>query len=75
MILGSAALILVQKATGLRRAAFGGLIVPIASEWWRFLTAPFAYIDLGYLFVVAVALAIFGGRPRAAPRQRRHRRC
>jgi membrane associated rhomboid family serine protease len=34
--------------------------VPIEGEWWRYLTAPFAYIDVGYLFVVAVALAIFG---------------
>ena len=60
MILGSAGLILVQKATAYGVASFGGLIVPLRDEWWRYLTAPFAYTDLGYLFVVAVALAIFG---------------
>ena len=60
VILGSAGVILVQKATGYSVASFGGLIVPLRDEWWRFLTAPFAYVDLGYLFVVAVALAMFG---------------
>jgi membrane associated rhomboid family serine protease len=58
-ISGSAALLLVQKATGDPLQTFGGLIVPIQDEWWRVLTAPFAYVDVGYLFVVAVALAIF----------------
>jgi membrane associated rhomboid family serine protease len=57
---GSAALILVQKATAYGVASFGGLVVPGREEWWRFLSAPFAYTDLGYLFVIAIALAIFG---------------
>jgi membrane associated rhomboid family serine protease len=60
VILGSACLILVQKATAYGVVSFGGLIVPLRDEWWRFLSAPFAYVDLGYLFVVAIALAIFG---------------
>ncbi len=60
MILGSAGLILLQKATAYRVDSFGGVIVPFRDEWWRFLTAPFAYADLGYLFAVAIALAIFG---------------
>jgi membrane associated rhomboid family serine protease len=59
VILGSAALLLVQKATGDVLATFGGIVVPFEDEWWRFLTAPFAYVDVGYLFVVAVGLAIF----------------
>ncbi|HEX2393116.1 MAG TPA: rhomboid family intramembrane serine protease [Solirubrobacterales bacterium] len=58
-ILGSAVLLLVQKATGNAIGSFGGLVVPLEEQWWRYLTAPFAYIDVGYLFVVAVALAIF----------------
>ena len=58
-ILISAVLLLVQKASGDPLSAFGGLIVPLHGEWWRFLTAPFAYVDVGYLFVVAVGLAIF----------------
>jgi membrane associated rhomboid family serine protease len=58
-ILGSALLLLVQKATGDSLSTFGGLLIPAEGEWWRFLTAPFAYVDVGYLFVVAVGLAIF----------------
>jgi membrane associated rhomboid family serine protease len=59
-ILGPALLLLVQKASGAELSTFGGLAVPIDGEWWRYLTAPFAYVDVGYLFVVAVGLAIFG---------------
>jgi len=58
-ILGPAALILVQKASGDPLSTYGGIVVPFADQWWRFLAAPFAYIDVGYLFVVAVGLAIF----------------
>ncbi len=58
-ILGSAALLLIQKATGDAISSFGGLVIPGEDQWWRFLTAPFAYLDVGYLFVVAVGLAIF----------------
>ncbi len=59
IVFGSAALLLVQKASGNPLSSFGGLLVPLESQWWRFLTAPFVYVDVGYLFVVAVALAIF----------------
>jgi len=58
-ILCSAVLLLVQKASGDPLQTFGGLILPIEGDWWRLLTAPFAYVDVGYLFVVAVALALF----------------
>ncbi|MGE5282014.1 MAG: rhomboid family intramembrane serine protease [Chloroflexota bacterium] len=58
-ILGPAVVILLQKATGSALDAYGGIVVPFADQWWRFLTAPFAYVDVGYLFVVAVGLAIF----------------
>ena len=60
MIAASATLLLVQKLTGDPLGSFGGLIVPLQDQWWRFFTAPFAYLDVGYLFVVAVGLAIFG---------------
>jgi membrane associated rhomboid family serine protease len=59
VILGSALLLLIQKATGDTLATYGGLIVPFGGEWWRYLTAPFAYVDVGYLFVIAIGLAIF----------------
>jgi membrane associated rhomboid family serine protease len=56
----SALLLLLQKASGNPLTSFGGLVVPIEQQWWRYLTAPFAYLDVGYMFVIAVALAIFG---------------
>ncbi|HUC01194.1 MAG TPA: rhomboid family intramembrane serine protease [Solirubrobacterales bacterium] len=59
VILGSAILLIVQKATGYGLISFGGVIVPIENDWWRYLTAPFAYSDIGYLFVVSLGLAIF----------------
>lgn len=59
VILGSALLLLVQKASGDPLSTFGGLIVPLENDWWRLVTAPFAYVDVGYLFVVALGLAIF----------------
>jgi membrane associated rhomboid family serine protease len=60
-ILGPAALLLVQKAGGNSLATYGGIVVPLYDQWWRNFTAPFTYGDVGYLFVVAVALAIFAG--------------
>jgi len=58
-ILGPAVLLLIQKAAGNEISTYGGIVVPLADQWWRFLTAPFAYTDVGYLFVVAIGLAIF----------------
>jgi len=60
VVLASAILLLIQKATGYGLVSFGGVIVPLEDDWWRYLSAPFAYLDVGYLFVVAIALAIFG---------------
>lgn len=59
-ILVPAVLLIAGQATGRSVAALGGLTVPVEGEWWRYLTAPFAYTDVGYLFVVAIGLAIFG---------------
>jgi len=60
IILASAILLLVQKASGDSIETFGGFVLPIEDQLWRVFTAPFAYTDVGYLFVVAVGLAIFG---------------
>lgn len=65
-ILGSAALLLAREASGNSLSGFGGLVVPVYDEWWRYLTAPFVYADVGSLFVVALGLAIF-----ALPLERR----
>jgi membrane associated rhomboid family serine protease len=59
VILGSAILLLIQKATGYALGSFGGLVIPFEEDWWRYFSAPFAYVDVGFLFVVSLALAIF----------------
>ncbi|MSO41925.1 MAG: rhomboid family intramembrane serine protease [Solirubrobacterales bacterium] len=38
----------------------GAIAGPVGSEWWRYITAPFAYADTGYLFVVCLGVVIFG---------------
>ena len=58
-ILGPAVLLLVQRAADLFPSEVGAIVGPVGSEWWRYLAAPFVYDDLGYLFVVAVAVAVF----------------
>jgi membrane associated rhomboid family serine protease len=58
-ILGPAALLLVQRAADLFPSEAGAIVGPVGSEWWRYLAAPFVYDDLGYLFVIAVAVAVF----------------
>ncbi|MEX2107383.1 MAG: rhomboid family intramembrane serine protease [Solirubrobacterales bacterium] len=55
----SAALLLIQKATGASLSELGALTVPIEGEWWRLVTGPFVHENVGYLFVVALGLAIF----------------
>lgn len=58
-IIGPAALLLVQRALDRPLTDFGAIIQsPLGGEWWRYLAAPFAYTDMGYLFVVAVVLAL-----------------
>jgi len=59
-IAAPAVLLLVGQAGGITLTDLGAAVVPLAGgEWWRALAAPFVYSDVGYLFVVALALAIF----------------
>jgi membrane associated rhomboid family serine protease len=59
-IIGSAVLLLVQRAADLTPSEVGAIVGSVeSSEWWRYLAAPFVYDDLGYLFVVAIAIAVF----------------
>jgi membrane associated rhomboid family serine protease len=59
LILAPAIAMIVRIASGGQLQAFGALVVPVEADWWRFLTAPFAYGDTGYLFAVSLALVIF----------------
>jgi membrane associated rhomboid family serine protease len=60
-ILVSAIVLLVRVASpSLDTYDLGGLVGPVGGDWWRYLAAPFVYPDVGYLFVAAVGIAIFG---------------
>jgi membrane associated rhomboid family serine protease len=58
-ILVPALLMVVERATSLSVIDLGAIVGPVGDEWWRYLAAPFVYDDVGYLFAVALALAIF----------------
>ncbi|MGI9020310.1 MAG: rhomboid family intramembrane serine protease [Solirubrobacterales bacterium] len=51
--------VIVQRAGELSVFDIGAIIGPVGDEFWRFFAAPFVYDDLGYLFAVGIALAIF----------------
>lgn len=60
-LLASAVLVLVQRAGGFTVAELGAIEGPVpGGEWWRYLAAPWVYPDVGYLFVAAVGIVIFG---------------
>jgi membrane associated rhomboid family serine protease len=58
-ILGPALLLVVMRAAGLSLIDVGVIYRPAYTDSWRYLTAPFAYDNAGYLFAVGVALALF----------------
>ena len=55
-----ALLVLVQRAGEIPIEDLGAIVGPVDSEWWRYLAAPFVYPDVGYLFVAALGILIFG---------------
>jgi membrane associated rhomboid family serine protease len=55
----SVGLTLAQRALDKPLTDFGAIAGPVGSEFWRYLAAPFAYQDIGYLFVIGVMVAIF----------------
>lgn len=59
LVLIPAVAMVVRIAIGDELDTFGGIIVPFGSEWWRLITAPFAYLSVGYLFAVGLAIALF----------------
>jgi membrane associated rhomboid family serine protease len=58
-ILGPAILLLAQRSANLTVFQVGAINAPFTNEWWHYLTAPFVYDQLGYLFAVALAIALF----------------
>jgi membrane associated rhomboid family serine protease len=59
-ILGPAALLVVQRAADISLLSLGVIVAGVDStDWWQYLAAPFAYDDLGYLFAIGLAMALF----------------
>lgn len=56
----SAVLLVVTRAVPLSLSDSGAIVGPVGDQIWRYLTAQFAYEDLGALIVVGAAIAIFG---------------
>lgn len=56
----SAVMVVIYSSTNLLFTDLGAIFGSVDSEYWRYVTASFVYVDTGYLFVVALALAIFG---------------
>ncbi len=59
-ILVPAALLIVQRAADLSLSELGVVVgPPAANSWWNYLAAPFLYDDIGYLFAIGLAMALF----------------
>jgi membrane associated rhomboid family serine protease/ribosomal protein L40E len=59
-ILGPAVLLVIQRAADLSLSSLGVIVAGVDStDWWQYLAAPFVYDDLGYLFAIALAMALF----------------
>jgi membrane associated rhomboid family serine protease len=61
LVLAGAVVYLVNQAGPLGFFSLGSVIGPLDGDWWRLITAQFNYDNVGYLFAVGVAAAIFGG--------------
>jgi membrane associated rhomboid family serine protease len=59
-VLGPAVLLIVQRGAGLSLSELGIVVgPPAANPWWHYLAAPFVYDDIGYLFAIGLAMALF----------------
>jgi membrane associated rhomboid family serine protease len=59
-LLIGAILIVLARAVPLRLDEIGAIIGPAGDEPWRYVTAPFAYDDIGAFIVIALAIGVFG---------------
>jgi membrane associated rhomboid family serine protease len=59
-IVAPALLLLVVQALAVPLTDVGAILGDPGGEWWRYIAAPSAYSNLGYLFACALAIAIFG---------------
>jgi membrane associated rhomboid family serine protease len=65
LVLGPAVLLLVTRLLGDPLTDFGAIVQladagPLGQPWWHYLASSFVYDDVGYLFVICVAVVLFG---------------
>jgi membrane associated rhomboid family serine protease len=60
LILAGAAVYLIDRASTVSAYDMGAIVGPLDGDWWRLIAAQFNYENVGHLFAVGVALAIFG---------------
>jgi membrane associated rhomboid family serine protease len=59
-VLLPAVLVIVQRGAGLSVGQLGAIVgFSSTTSWWQYLTAPFVYDDIGYLFAIGVAMVLF----------------
>ena len=59
-ILIPAVLVIVQRGSDISLFELGVVVGPAdLNPWWHYLAAPFVYDDIGYLFAIGVAMALF----------------
>jgi membrane associated rhomboid family serine protease len=59
-ILIPAAIVIVDRGSNLTLEQLGAIEgFAAATPWWHYLAAPFVYNDIGYLFAIGVAMALF----------------
>ena len=59
-LLIGAILIVVGRAVPLDLREIGAIVGPVGSDVWRYVTAPFAYDDVGAFIVIAIVIGAFG---------------
>ncbi|HZO58613.1 MAG TPA: zinc ribbon domain-containing protein [Solirubrobacterales bacterium] len=60
VVLASAALYIAAATSSVTLFDLGAIIGPLNGDWWRLGAANFVYENVGYLFAVSLAMAIFG---------------
>ena len=60
VVVASALVLLTLRALAEPITDFGAIVGDVDSERWRYLAAPFAYDNVGYLFAIGLAVMIFG---------------
>jgi membrane associated rhomboid family serine protease len=59
-ILVPATLVIIDRSTSVTLEQLGAIVgFAATTSWWQYLAAPFVYNDIGYLFAIAVAMALF----------------